>query len=71
MARLDNDTYDRQDYYSNPSEYYSTFSEKVSPGLSRDPRLVADVSDRPIFDRTHKWGRLAIWVPKDNDRQGC
>jgi alpha-aminoadipic semialdehyde synthase len=29
MARLDNDTYNREDYYANPSEYYSTFTEKV------------------------------------------
>jgi len=29
MARLDNDTYSREDYYANPSEYYSTFAEKV------------------------------------------
>jgi alpha-aminoadipic semialdehyde synthase len=29
MARLDNDTYDRKDYYANPSEYYSKFADKV------------------------------------------
>lgn len=29
MARLDDDTYTREDYYANPSEYYSTFTEKV------------------------------------------
>ena len=29
MARLDDDTYNREDYYANSSEYYSTFTEKV------------------------------------------
>jgi alpha-aminoadipic semialdehyde synthase len=33
MARLDDGTYDRQDYYANPSEYYSTFPETVSSSL--------------------------------------
>jgi hypothetical protein len=29
MARLDDGTYSREDYYANPSEYHSTFTEKV------------------------------------------
>jgi alpha-aminoadipic semialdehyde synthase len=30
MSRLDDDTYTRENYYANPSEYYSTFTEKVT-----------------------------------------
>jgi hypothetical protein len=70
MARLDNDTYDRQDYYANPSEYYSTFSEKVGPKLAPSREFEADGPDCSILDRTNKWGRLAIRLSEDDDPKG-
>jgi hypothetical protein len=67
MARLDNDSYDRRDYYANPSEYYSTFSEKVSSKLTPTRKCEADGIDCTILDRTNKWGRLAIRLSEDDD----